>query len=150
MSTMKFGWGSKIAFLYIGFVLLIIALVTGSMRQDVDLVTDNYYEQELAYQDVLDAGKNQAALSSPVSIHANETMVTFEFPSEFSQQMINGKVQFYSPMEETWDKVIAMNSIAGGILTVPRSELQKTKYKIKINWEAAGKKYYQESDINLF
>ena len=150
MSTLKLGWGSKIAFLYIGFVLLIVVLVTASMRQEVDLVADNYYEQELAYQDVLDAGKNQSTLSGPVSIHANETMVTIEFPEEFSRQAINGNIQFYSPIERAWDKEIALNSIQGGMTTIPRSELQRTKYKIKISWEVEGKKYYQESDLNLF
>ncbi|MBW7914094.1 MAG: FixH family protein [Taibaiella sp.] len=71
MSTMKFGWGSRIALLYGGFVVLIAALVTGSMRQDFDLVADDYYQQEIAYQNVLDAGKNQSALSAPVRVYAN-------------------------------------------------------------------------------
>lgn len=149
MSTKKFGWGGRIALLYGGFVLLIAALVTGSMRQDFDLVSDDYYAQELAYQDVLDAGKNQSELSAPVSIYANATDVVVEFPGEFKGKTINGNVHFYSPIEDAWDKKVKLEN-ATAVISVPRSELQNTKYKIKLAWEVEGKKYYQESDINLF
>ncbi len=149
MSKKKLNWGWGVTALYLGFVALIIALVVGSMRQDFDLVSDDYYQQELDYQNVLDAGKNQAELSKPATIHANETSVTIDFPEEFKEELINGNVHFYSPIEDAWDKQIAMNGVQGSF-KVPRSELQKTKYKIKLQWEARGKKYYQESDITLF
>jgi len=149
MSTMKLGWGGRIAFLYGGFVVLIAILVMGSMRQDVDLVAEDYYQQELAYQDVLDAGKNQSALSAPVSIHANETTITLEFPQEFKEKLINGSVQFYAPSSLGADKLIPMKNVQD-ILTIQRSELQNAGYTIKIKWEADGKQYYQESKINLF
>lgn len=149
MSAFKIGWGGKIAILYGGFVLLIAALVTGSMRQDFDLVTDDYYQQELAYQDVLDAGKNQSALSAPADIYANATDVVITFPDEFKGKTINGKVHFYSPIDETWDKQVSLEN-TGAVVTVPRSELQNTRYTIKLSWDADAKNYYQESDINLF
>lgn len=149
MSTMKISWGVKITFLYSAFALLIIALVIGSMRQDFDLVADDYYQQEIAYQNVLDAGKNQAALSQGIDIHANEKEVIFELPQEFQSTQINGSIHFYSPIHQDWDKVVKVEN-ASGSLTVPRSELQNTNYKIKISWEANGTPYYQESDINLY
>lgn len=149
MSTFKIGWGGKIAILYGGFVLLIAALVTGSMRQDFDLVADDYYQQELAYQDVLDAGKNQSALSAPADIYANATDVVITFPDEFKGKAINGNVHFYSPIDETWDKQVKLEN-TGAVVTVPRSELQNTRYTIKLSWDADAKNYYQESDINLF
>lgn len=149
MSTIKLGWGGRIALLYGGFVVLIAILVTGSMRQEVDLVAEDYYQQEIAYQQVLDAGKNQSALSTPVSIHANETMVTLEFPQEFQDKLINGNINFYAPTGSRGDKLIAMNNVQD-VVNVQRSDLQKTNYTIKISWEADGKQYYQESNINLF
>ncbi|MCB0700204.1 MAG: FixH family protein [Chitinophagaceae bacterium] len=149
MSKNKFGWGGRIAILYGGFVVLIATLVIGSMRQDFDLVADDYYQQEIEYQNVLDAGKNQSELSNPAAIHANESAVTIEFPQEFDEQLITGSVHFYSPVEDAWDKTMAMNNVQKTFI-VSRAELQNTNYKIKLNWEANGKKYYQESEITLF
>lgn len=148
MSTFKLGWGSRIAVLYGGFVILIAALVTGAMRQDFDLVADDYYQQEIAYQDVLDAGKNQSALTTAVLVSADERAVTIEFPADFNGQLINGNVHFYSPIDSKWDKQLALQNVQNNIV-IPRSELRNTTYKVKINWEANSKKYYQESEITL-
>ncbi len=148
MSVMKINWGAKIALLYGGFVALIVVLVAGSMRQDFDLVAPDYYSQEIKYQQVIDAGKNQAALSSPVSVHANETMVSIDFPAEFANKTMNGTIQFYSPVNAAWDKTVKMENTSNSV-SVPRSELHSTTYTIKINWEADGKKYYQETSLNL-
>ncbi len=148
MSVMKINWGAKIALLYGGFVVLIVMLVAGSMRQDFDLVTPDYYGQEIKYQQVIDAGKNQATLSAPVVIHANATDVMIEFPSEFADKVVKGDVHFYSPVNASWDKTFNIN-IANNSMTVQRSELRNTNYTIKLNWEADGKKYYQETTLNL-
>jgi len=148
MSTFKLGWGGRIAVLYGGFVILIATLVTGAMRQDFDLVADDYYQQEIAYQDVLDAGKNQSALTTAVLVSADERAITIEFPADFNGQMINGSVHFYSPIDSKWDKQLALENVQNSI-TVARSELRNTTYMVKISWEANTKKYYQESEITL-
>lgn len=148
MSTIKINWGARIAVLYGGFVALIVILVAGSMRQDFDLVSKDYYSEEIKYQQVIDAGKNQATLSAPVSVHANETMVSIDFPSEFANKTLTGNIQFYAPVNAAWDKSVKLD-MAGNSITIPRSELHATAYTIKMNWEADGKKYYQETSLNL-
>ncbi|MBW7914771.1 MAG: hypothetical protein H3C54_13970, partial [Taibaiella sp.] len=81
-------------------------------------------------------------------VYANETAVMIEFPADFTDQLINGDVHFYSPIEASWDKEIKLDNVLSSI-TIPRSELKNTRYKVKINWVANEKKYYQESEITL-
>lgn len=149
MSAVKINWGYKITGLYLGFMAIIITLVVSSFHQSFDMVSDDYYQKELAYQDVLDAGKNQATLSEPAHIYANETALIIDFPPELKGKSLSGKVQLYSPVDASWDKVVAINTSANS-MTVPRSELKNTKYTVKISWASEGKSYYQESDINLY
>ncbi len=148
MTTMKMNWGARIALLYSGFVVLIAILVIGSMRQSFDLVTPDYYQQEIKYQNVIDAGKNQAGLSTAVSLSANEQVVTFNFPAEFTGKTVTGEVQFYSPVKSAWDRKIALN-VVNNTMQVSRAQLMRTGYNVKINWTCDGKPYYQESQINL-
>ena len=145
---MKIGWGTRIAFLYGGFVLLIATLVIGSMRQNYDLVSKDYYQQELDYQKTIDAGKNQATLSAPVHLHANESNVVLKFPAEFEGKAVTGKVQFYSPVDASLDKSFEITT-EGNNMFINRSKLNKTAYKVRINWKAEEKAYYQQSEINL-
>jgi nitrogen fixation protein FixH len=145
---MKIGWGWKIAMVYGGFVVLIVTLVVGSMRQNFDLVSDKYYDEEIAFQKVIDAGKNQAALSRPVVVHSGPESVVINFPEEFRNKALDGNVLFYSPVNSTWDKTFPL-SVQGDSVIVNRSDLRNTTYIIKINWQAEGRKYYQESEITL-
>ncbi len=145
---MKISWGIKIALLYLGFVLLIGTMVVASTRQHFDLVSDKYYADEIVYQDVIDAGKNQSSLSQPVLLHANETAVTLDLPTDLKDKAVSGDIYFYSAVHASWDKHFPANAINNTIV-LTRSQLQKTHYTVKISIQAAGKKYYQESELDL-
>ncbi len=145
---MKIGWGWKIALMYGGFVVLIMALVIASSRQHFDLVSKNYYDAELGYQKVIDAGKNQSALSAAINVHANATAVSLDLPPEFSGKQVSGDIEFYSPVNAEWDRNFKI-SAQNNSITINRSSLQNTKYVIKINCVVEGKSYYQESEILL-
>jgi hypothetical protein len=148
MSAIKLNWGGGIVVLYLGFVALIVFLVAGSMRESVDLVSADYYQKELKYQDIIEAGKNQATLSQPVAIKTTATEVAIQFPEEFASSRVTGTVQFYSPVNPAWD-VTEDIITTGNVYTIPRTKLRSTTYKVKMNWDMNGKKYYQESDLTL-
>jgi hypothetical protein len=145
---MKIGWGWKIAILYGGFVIGMVTLVLASSHQKFDLVTKNYYEAELGFQKTLDAGKNQSSLSKPVSVHADASTVTIDFPEEFKNKSLSGDVWFYSPVDAEWDQNFKINTNNNSI-TISRKELRNTTYTIKISCAVDGKNYYQESEIAL-
>lgn len=145
---MKLNWGWKIAIGYSSFVVLILCLVIASNRQHFDLVSKDYYEAEIGYQKVIDAGKNQSALSQPLAIHASADAVIIEFPDEFKNKALTGNIQFYSPVDAKWDRNFAINA-QNNTVTIARSALKNTRYTIKISCVADGKNYYQESEIQL-
>ena len=59
---MKFNWGYKITVFYLVFIAGIMYLVIQSSRQKMDLVTTDYYAQELKYQDKIDQSKRAGEL----------------------------------------------------------------------------------------
>jgi FixH len=145
---MKFHWGWGAAALYCGFGILIGTLVYKSNHQRFDLVSDDYYGEELAFQKVIDGSKNQSSLSSPIAIHANETSVFIDFPGEFKDKAIQGDVLFYCAGNSDWDHTYKIGA-QGLTMQVDRKDLHKTRYTIKIKCNVDGKSYYQESDIPL-
>jgi nitrogen fixation protein FixH len=149
MVTKKAGWGTGIAMLYGGFVVLILLLVTGSMRQRFDLVSKDYYEQELQYQQVIDAGRNQAALSEPVLMRLDGDRVVLVFPRECAEEGIAGKVFFYAPVNRQWDRTIPIET-SQREMAIDRADLHAANYTVKISWSSGGKEYYQESPLNLY
>lgn len=145
---MKLNWGAKIAILYSSFVVMMITLVIASTHQKFELVSDDYYKQEISYQEVIDATNNQAALSSPVLLDLTDNFVTLTFPQEFDGQKISGTVQFYSPITADYDKQWPI-SVSKNKMFVEKQALSKTAYKVKITYSVDQKSYYQESAINL-
>jgi hypothetical protein len=145
---MKIGWGWKIGIMYGGFVALIMFLVISSSRQHIDLVSKNYYDAEIGYQKVIDAGKNQAGLSAAVLLHANGQVVSIEFPEDFKNKQIACNVEFYAPLNSKWDRNFVLNTQTNSI-SISRDKLKNTRYTVKINFTVDGKDYYQESEINL-
>jgi hypothetical protein len=144
---MKIGWGWKVALLYGAFVGLIAILVIGSSRQQIDLVSPDYYKEELGYQNVIDARNNLAALSTDVAIHANNSDVVIEMPAALEGKVLSGEVKFYCPVNKDWDKVYKIGSASE--LKVSRAELKNTRYIVKVDFKADGKGYYQESELQL-
>ena len=145
---MKLGWGWKIGILYGAFMVLIVSLVIASNRQHFDLVTNDYYEEEIAYQKVIDGGKNQSSLSRPMAIHADARDVIVEFPDEFKGKVLSGDIKFYAPVDAAWDKDFKL-SADNNSMSIPRSALRNIHYTMKISCIADGKTYYQESEIIL-
>jgi hypothetical protein len=140
-------WGARIAMLYIGFVGLIVALVWGSMRQSFDLVSGDYYQEELKYQDVIEAGKNQAALSAPVAIQQDAASVSLILPKDLADKTISGSAHFYSAVNKEWDKEFALNG--SNVFTFSKADLHKTNYQLKLKWKVDGKDYYQENTVSI-
>ena len=65
---MRISWGYIITAGYLVFVTGIVFLVYKASSQKFDLVTKDYYEQELKYQDVSDESANTAKLSAPLVV----------------------------------------------------------------------------------
>lgn len=145
---MNISWGWKITVLYSSFAVLMIGLVIASMRQNFDLVSDEYYKDEIAYQKVIDASKNEAQLEGTLAIHADKSTLVIDFPVDMKGKVLKGEVKFYSPVNAGWDKTFSINA-PDNTMSIPLLDLQPTSYKIKISYMADGKEYYRESEVNL-
>ena len=64
---MKFNWGTGIVLAFIGFISFIMYFVVNmntDKKLDHDLVTEDYYKQELKYQNDIDKEKNAKTLTT--------------------------------------------------------------------------------------
>ncbi len=146
--TTKFGWGARIVLLYLGFVALIIILVVSSMKQDFELVSKDYYAEEIAYQGTIDASKNQSELSAAAVVTVSAEYIDITLPHEFSNKVVRSELYFYSPVSASLDKMYQYNTENGSIL-IARKDMKNVRYKLKLSWVCEGEKYYQEMDVDL-
>lgn len=139
-------WGTKIAAVYIGFVLLIAGLIFRTSRENVDLVTENYYQQELDYQNNIDqrtAGV-ESGLQPVVAISGAQVKITF--PEVATAETVSGSIQFYRPSDKSKDFSVDIKPDTNHIQLVDLSRFTTGVYQVKIAWRA-DQLYYSEVQL---
>ena len=141
-------WGKKILFFYLLFVAGIAFLVVKSMSQNEDLVTDDYYKQELKFQDKIDQSERTRQLKDSVKIITSNDNLTIKFPDDFKGHGIKGNIHVYCPNDEKLDKIQNFN-IEDDNLNVEVSYPYHGLRTLKIEWEVDALSYYNEQKIFL-
>lgn len=141
-------WGHKITIVFLIFVSGMTFLVYLATQEKQELVTSNYYEKELKYQDKIDAMKLTEALSSQVIASHKDGVVSIAFPQEFLKSTIKSNILLYCAFNENNDQEFNLD-IENSKIDIPIKTRQVGNYTLKINWDFEGKKYYTEKNIYI-
>ena len=141
-------WGYKILFLYTGFVLLVLFMVFLAYRQDVPLVFDDYYKQELKYQEEIDKLKNARSLPVPISIEylADDRALRIHFPAG-QPGSLTGTIQLMRPSDPKMDTSFPVRADDHMIQRVSLGGMQNGFWKLKVYWENDYKQFLEEKDL---
>lgn len=148
---MKINWGTAIVIAFIGFISFILYFVISmsvNKKYSYDLVTDGYYQQELEYQDQIDAAKNATDFEEKVKAIQKEDGIYVYFPKDIDYQKITGKVFLYRPSNKQLDFEMPI-LISKNYLLVPDKRLLDGRWNISIAWEYENKKYFHKQALNL-
>jgi hypothetical protein len=141
-------WGNKLIIVFIVFAALMATLVYKATQTKFELVSKDYYQDELRYQDKIDGAAN-AALEAPISIQVNDEIISIEFPDAQKNANITGEAWFYCSVDATKDKRFVLSVDSTGIQRIERKRLQKGDYQVKISYEINQKKYYVAHQLHL-
>lgn len=154
MKNFKFHWGHGIVIALASFMIFIVSMIFFYERDKraFDLVTEDYYEQELHYQDVIDAKNNAYNLPIKPEIKVKHgDGIFFSFPSEFKSGT-KGEVTMYHVANKDLDKKFLLELDTLGRFYIPKENLNKanhiTKYVAKLSWTHSGKSYHMEQNID--
>lgn len=142
-------WGWKIAVAYSLFVVGMIALVIAANRQTNDLVTEDYYASGTAYQEVIDAKANAAALADAPRFAVSEGHADLSVRFPMAAGSPEGEWRFYRPSDASLDFRVAVEPDADGLQRVPLQGLQSGFWRVTLAWSANGTAYHQETTLNL-
>ncbi len=142
-------WGYKLTIVFIVFASGISYLVYRCVNTPVDLVASDYYKQELAYQQVIDATRNANNLSSAATLREENGAITLRLPAEMQRQSTTGTVFFYCASNQAKDRQVPLTLGADGAQTIASNLLAPGHYTVKISWTAEGKNYFNEQSFDL-
>jgi nitrogen fixation protein FixH len=149
LKIMKFNWGTGIAIFFSVFVLSLVYQVYRSTQYDHSLVSDQYYADDLRYQEHYNKLVNAQQLEEDLQIQplADKATLELHFPKQVSA--LSGEIYFFCPSDQSSDFRLPVEPMGDGIQRIPTEELRRGLWKIKVDWTGDGKAYYKEQDIRL-
>ena len=137
-------WGWKITAVYVTFVIGMLTLVFKASSERIELVAKDYYAQELAYSERLEAQRNITTLSSKptITLTADELIITFPDECRAAQEC---KIELYCPANAANDKQFDL--VMSSPLSIPLNELAKGTYIAKLSFSIGDQAYYLEQAI---
>ncbi len=140
-------WGKGIIISFVFFATFIGLLVTVCIRQQVSLVSKNYYIEELNYQQQIDQLSNASALPSPPSISIHNGFAELKYDDLVNIQ--NGVLSLYRPSDPGLDKSYEVASSPDSTARFDISSLRPGKYNVNFHWTMNDKKYLSQLVIVL-
>jgi len=144
----KLHWGHGLAIALGCFILFILflILVFPMGKQNAEMISSNYYEEELQYQDIIDAKKNAAQLEQQPVYKATSEGMMISFPSNI--QADEDKVNFV--LFRTEDSNLDVKKEVGlqhNVFLIPKKVLSPGSYTLKLKWTENKKPYQIDYDI---
>lgn len=99
-----------------------------------DLVTEDYYKQELAFQKEIDAEKNAKTLNINITIKKINEGLLVVFPEDKEYTKISGTIALYRPSNKKLDFEIPIE-LNGSKTVIPAKHLIEGRWKITIDWK---------------
>jgi nitrogen fixation protein FixH len=146
MKTIKLNWGTGIAVSYLGFVAMILTLVTMSMRENIDLVSSQYYVEELKFQNKINKIKSAQSLSVPLTWSLGEKGVEIRYPQASEHEPISGTIKFYSPANIKNDREFQIK-IKSDSQLISFAQVPEGRYKLQIDWQKGKESFWNEGVI---
>ncbi|WP_200976979.1 FixH family protein [Echinicola sp. 20G] len=139
-------WGTGIILVFVGFATVVFTMVGICMNQDdIHLVTEHYYEEEIKYQEQIEKASNAAQLKEKV----------MEFEAGTKSLLIHlgkgdkGTLWLFRPSDATLDQKMEMEFTDDLGKSIRLEDLKAGYWRVKLAWERNGKPYYEEQKINL-
>lgn len=127
---------------FVLFALFIGTLVVISVRQDVSLVSKNYYQDELRHSEKMTKQVNTSELSEQPQISFEENSVKVMYPllSNFE----SGQLMIQRPSDARLDQQFEIQPGAGDTQIFELKVWEQGLYRVSLTWSMDGKEYYFE------
>lgn len=140
---MKFTWGHGIMVALGCFMIFIMSLIffAGDMGE---MVTEDYYEKTINYQDDIDAVKRANALAVTPSI----TQQANGFMIRFGEAVQSGDVYFLRSENSKKDIVKPLKLNANNEMLIHSVDLINGEYEVSLRWKQNNEDYLLKERVN--
>jgi hypothetical protein len=128
---------------------MIVYMVIQSMNTHYDLVSNDYYKEELQYQQVIDGTSRANQLSSRITVTQSGNQLIIQLPNEMQHTTVTGSLLFYSADNSKKDKTMALQTNEHAMQIIDSRAFIPGNYTLKIRWQSNGEQYFTEVPVAI-
>ena len=144
---LKISWGNGIVIAFGVFMSVNVLTAVYLMNQDVNLVSEDYYDEEIKYQQQIDRMERTSRLEKKQIVSFDGSIVKIKIPKSVLSKRLTGEIYFYRPSNSKSDIKIPLITDTLGVQVIPVERLEKGLWTIKVTWLSIGKEYFSEDRI---
>jgi len=142
-------WGTGLAITLGIFIIGMGSVLYLALQQRHDLVTTDYYQQELAYQSTIDGKRNASALNADCKLEKEDQALFLRLPEDLQGQKGKMELTMYFPTQAELDFKLAEEEWTAADIELPADKIAPGKWIAKLRFTTADKVYYFEPQIVL-
>ncbi len=137
-------WPYGIIATLVVFACGLAVIAVTAVRQNMDLVRNDYYEADLRYQTQIDRLNRTAGLADETAIEfrAAERTIELRLPAGHGARHPSGSIQIYRPSDAALDRQLELATDATGLQRIDAREMVSGLWKLKVTWQVGGEEYF--------
>jgi hypothetical protein len=142
-------WPISIISFFIVAIIGCFSLVVFCSRHPADLISANYYEDEVKYQGQIDRLQHtqEHAASASVQYDNQTRSITVSVPVEVASASPSGQIQLYRPSALNLDRTIKLELSAHGSQTIDAAKLLPGLWKVRVSWTVADRQFFMDQKV---
>lgn len=145
----KFTWGHGIVVAlgcFIAFILFMIFIFPNG-QQNSEMITDDYYEEELVYQNVIDAKNRADKLPEKPKYEQQPYGIKITFPQDINRSNAATRFELFRTDDQRLDVKKDVQLSADNSFTIPAKILAPGNYTLKVHWKKDNLDYQTDYDV---
>jgi hypothetical protein len=142
-------WPYGIVAAFVIFIGATAGLIVFTSFHGQELVTRDYYEQELRYQQRLDSRERTGSLRSEASVRydAAADCIQLVLPPQHASPSPVGTIQLYRPAASGEDRNLPLTVDLVGRQRLDAQELSAGLWRVRVAWQHDGQDYSLEERL---
>jgi hypothetical protein len=139
-------WPASIIGFFSVAVLFLGSFVVWAMRQHEDLVSADYYEREVRYQQQLDSmnRSQEVATKVVVTFDPAQQAILISLPAAKGAR---GRVHLYRPSDARLDRELPLSLNQEGVQRLDATGLSGGLWKVRVKWTTEGQEYFLDQPV---
>ena len=145
----KFTWGHGIVLALAAFIIFILSMIFFFSRgwQNAEMVSEDYYADELAYQQTIDAKQRADQLTEKPEYYQDRNGIKITFPPSVNNNSAKVRFDLFRTDDQRLDVKKDIKLDAQNAIVIPAKILAPGNYTLKLHWNTGGKDYQIDYDV---